>query len=72
MMKKIAEILIPLSIVCGLIVFSFFVGEFLYSKINLFPNVESKSFQKNKSHKDTCVKCKKYEQELFKKGLMEP
>lgn len=59
-MKKIAGIIISLTIVCTLTVFSFLTGEYLYSKINLFPNVDSKSFQKNKLHKDTCVKCKKY------------
>ena len=67
------EILIPLGIVCCLIIFSFLVGEYLNSKLNLFPNVESKLTQKSNVEKDTiysknysscvhfdtCNKCKK-------------
>ena len=53
MLKNIAEILITLAFLYCLSVFSFSIAEYLYSKINLFPNVESKSIQKSKVDKDT-------------------
>lgn len=84
--KQTLGMVIITAALCALFMFSSFIGEYLYLKLN--PPVAPKAkietvivpsgrdtiyFDVCSScvHFETCLKCQKYEQELVNKGLME-
>jgi hypothetical protein len=85
--KQTMGLLITTAILCALFIFSSFFGEFLYSKVSPQPVPQRDTvtitvpegrdtiyFDMCSScvHFETCIKCQKYEQELIKKGLINP
>jgi hypothetical protein len=82
--KQTLGLIITTAILCALFAFSSFMGEFLYSKTQPLPAPitindtvmvsDTVYFDMCSScvHFETCIKCQKYEQELVKKGLINP
>jgi hypothetical protein len=82
--KQTLGVAITTSIICFLFMFSSFFGEFLYSKVSptALPIRDTVTVTVSDTvyfdmcsscvHFDNCIKCQKYEQELIKKGLIEP
>ena len=86
-MKDFPSFLLSAFILCGFFTFSFLAGEYINSKINpplpviLRDTVTITPVQRDTIyfdmcsscvHFETCVKCQRYEQELIKKGLIDP
>ena len=80
--KQTLGLVITTAILCGLFMFSTFIGEFLYSKVSSKPNeiVRIDTFRVSSGtdtirydmcsscvHFETCIKCQRYEKELEKK-----
>lgn len=85
--KQTIGVLILTATLCFLFMFSSFFGEFLYSKVSPQPvpititdtvtvleGRDTVYFDMCSScvHFETCIQCQKYEQELVKKGLVNP
>ena len=85
--KQTLGLLITTAILCALFMFSSFAGEFLFSKVSPQPVPQRDTvtitvpegrdtvyFDMCSScvHFETCIKCQRYEQELIKKGLIDP
>jgi hypothetical protein len=82
--KQTLGVAITTAIICFLFMFSSFFGEFLYSKVSppALPIRDTVTVTVSDTvyfdmcsscvHFDNCIKCQKYEQELVKKGLINP
>ena len=85
--KQTLGVVLTTATLCALFGFSFFIGEFLSSKVSPQPLPQRDTvtitvpegrdtvyFDMCSScvHFDNCIKCQKYEQELIKKGLIDP